>query len=63
MKKATVYRFEYLDRATGRMCLADDWATERAVGHMGAKLLRETALEVPAGQVGAPGIRLRSKYV
>lgn len=51
-----VYQFEYFDRATKTTKVSDDFATEAAITGIGAKLLPETAKEVPPGEVTFSGI-------
>jgi hypothetical protein len=60
MQKTTVYSFEYFDRATGKWLLAPDMATEAAITSMGAKIVRDSALEVDATRVAYAGILMRN---
>jgi hypothetical protein len=59
MDTATVFRFDYFDRATGRVQRADDYATEKAIRSMGATILRDTALQVSPADVSAAGLLRR----
>ena len=52
----TVFRFEYLDRATNALRVSPDFATEAAIEAMGGTLIPESAREVPAGEVTFSGI-------
>jgi len=49
--KTTVFRFRYLDRATGSMRVADDWATAQAIAHIGGEIVPGSALEVDGAEV------------
>jgi hypothetical protein len=53
MRKTTVFRFRYLDRASGAERLSDDWATAEAIAHMGGVIEPDTALEVDVSEVSA----------
>ena len=59
MQKTTVYTFEYFDRTTGKWLIAPDMATEKAIEAMGAKIVRESALDVDATRVAYAGILMR----
>ena len=51
MHKTTVFRFRYFDRSTGRMELADDWATPEAIADIGGIIEPGSAIEVDISQV------------
>ena len=56
-----VYRFRYLDRKSGEMVLADDWATAQAIRHVGGVIEPGTEREVETAEVSATaGLVLRS---
>ena len=62
MQKRTVFRFRYIDRVTGTMTLADDWATAEAIAHMGGTIEPGTAMEVDASEVSATaGLVIRKR--
>ncbi len=48
-----VYRFRYFDRKSGEMLLADDWATEQAIRHIGGVIEPGTEKEVDIAEVSA----------
>ena len=54
-----VYRFEYFDRAIGRVLTADDFATEPAIREMGGTSLLATARMVDASLISRAGILKR----
>ena len=56
MEKVTVYRFEYMDRNTGKWALSEDWATPRAIEQVGGRVATSTAREVDARLVHINGI-------
>ena len=56
MDKATVYQFEYFDRASGTTKVSADYATERAIVSMGATLIPETRKVVPLGEITFSGL-------
>lgn len=46
-----VYRFRYLDHKSGQMLLADDWATEQAIRHIGGVIEPGSEREVQSAEV------------
>jgi hypothetical protein len=54
--KATVYQFEYFDRASGTTKVSADFATEGAIRAMGATMIPETRKVVPLGEVTFSGL-------
>lgn len=59
MPKVRVFRFQYLDRNSGRLEDSPDYATEKAIAEIGATKLEETALEVDERWVSWAGIVMR----
>lgn len=59
MPWVTVFRFEYLDRATGERVAADDLATAYAIQEMGATSILGSAMRIGAGRASRSGIAQR----
>jgi hypothetical protein len=60
MQKIMVFRFRYVDRATGTLTLAEDWATPQAIAQLGGIIEADTGMEVEASQVSAvAGLMMR----
>ena len=51
MAVTRVYRFRYLDRQSGRMILADDWATTQAIAHIGGVIEPGSEKEVEDAEI------------
>ena len=55
MDQVALYRFRYFDHAPRRFQMSQTFATERAIAHVGGRLLPETERWVPAELVGDNG--------
>jgi len=55
MEQVAVYRFRYFDPVSRRFQLSEAFATERAIAHVGGRLLPESERHVPAELVGESG--------
>jgi hypothetical protein len=61
MPTRKVFRFRYLDRATGTYRVSDDYATARAIAEIGAELLEDTVRVVDSGKVSSSGLLMRDR--
>ena len=53
---ALVYRFHFIDRATGERVLAEHFATEKAIEQMGAEIVPESVRSVDSSHVTFSGL-------